>query len=240
LSDNIIRIAKPLDESSGHFVRLIAVHYLRKVTCGIFDTRTEEYYTSHDFQSEVELDIYQGDDPDALRNLHIGQFRVEGLQGVDGPNTVLCRMRLDLDGILHVTAIEKKTGLSKHVAISGATRKRDSAEIIRSKEELDRLFAGRVTELPSESAGQPTDIASSPAGNAPMTCAPASADASTDPAQALIERCRASMPSMHDDDREEAVNLIEAIISSRQSEDQASLNDSCKALSEFLFFIEGR
>src|SRR5207249_2646451 len=71
---------------------------------------------------------------------------IEGLTPISGPNPVLCRMRLDLDGILHVTAIEKKTGLSKHVAISGATRRRDAAEIARGREELDRLFASRVSE----------------------------------------------------------------------------------------------
>jgi molecular chaperone DnaK len=75
-------------------------------------TRTEEYFTSYDYQTEVQLDIYQGDDPDAMRNVHLGQCRVEGLQPVAGPHIVLCRMRLDLDGILHVTAIEKRTGLS--------------------------------------------------------------------------------------------------------------------------------
>ena len=110
-------------------------------------TRTEEYFTGCDYQTDVEIDIYQGDDPDAMRNVHVGHFRIDGLHAVAGPNPVLCRMRLDLDGILHVTAIEKKTGLSKHVAITGATRKRDAAEIISSKAELDRLFAGRTHEV---------------------------------------------------------------------------------------------
>ncbi len=87
-------------------------------------TRTEEYATAADYQKAVDIDIYQGEDPDALKNLHVGHFRVDGLTPIEGPNQVLCRMRLDLDGILHVTAIEKRTGLSKHVAITGATRPR--------------------------------------------------------------------------------------------------------------------
>ena len=45
---------------------------------------------------------------------------------------------------------------------------------------------------------------------------------------------------MHDEDREEAVNLIEAVTSAQQSQDQVALEESCKALQEFLFFIEGR
>jgi molecular chaperone DnaK (HSP70) len=207
-------------------------------------TRTEEYFTSYDFQTQVQLNIYQGDDPDAMRNVHLGQFLVEGLQSVAGPHTVLCRMRLDLDGILHVTAIEKSTGLSKHITINGASRKRDNAEIIKNKEELDRLFAGRAATLPIESQDPFNSVQdSTPALDSPAPTAVASATpatSSTDAAHALINRCRAGIPSMHDEDREEAVNLIESVNTAIQTGDAESLNESVQALSEFLFFIEGR
>lgn len=209
-------------------------------------TRTEEYSTASDFQTQVQLEIYQGDDPDAMRNLHIGQFRIEGLRPIADANIVLCRMRLDLDGILHVTAIEKSTGLSKHITISGATRRRSSSEIISSKEQLERLFAGRVGELSAETEEPLVWAGASPADAAATTAAPAAAsvapavESGADIATALIERCRSAMASMHDDDREEAVNLIEAVDTARQAQDTAALEQSCKALSEFLFFIEGR
>jgi len=208
-------------------------------------TRTEEYFTAADFQTGVELDIYQGDDPDAIRNVHIGHFRIEGLQPIGGPNEVLCRMRLDLDGILHVTAIEKTTGLSKHVKISGATRQRDAAEIISSREELDRLFARRSGETPVEAEDDDGESEAEPAETtetvaSPVASASTPAAQGTDEAQKLIERCRAKIPSLQDDDREEAVNLIETITSAQRSNDPAALEESCKALSEFLFFIEGR
>jgi molecular chaperone DnaK len=211
-------------------------------------TRTEEYFTSYDFQTEVQLDIYQGDDPDAMRNVHLGQFLVEGLRAVAGPHIVLCRMRLDLDGILHVTAIEKSTGLSKHITINGASRKRGTAEIIRNKEELDQLFAGRVGELSIESddrfdsAQHPSIGPISPAPSSSTATAPSTVSAtnSTDVARTLIDRCRAGIQSMHDEDREEAVNLIESVSNAIQGGDPQTLDESVKALSEFLFFIEGR
>jgi molecular chaperone DnaK (HSP70) len=203
-------------------------------------TRTEEYVTAADFQTEVQLDIYQGDDPDAMRNLHLGQFRIQGLQPIEGPNLVLCRMRLDLDGILHVTAIEKKTGLSKHITITGATRSKTGSEIISSKQQLDRLFAGRVGELPVASEESPGGIAATMIDAPQVSEAPVATGATTDPATALIERCRASMSTMHDDDREEAVNLIESIATAQQANDPAGIEEACKAMSEFLFFIEGR
>jgi len=201
-------------------------------------TRTEQYSTAYDFQTEVQLDIYQGDDPDALKNLHIGQFRIEGLRPIEGPDEVLCRMRLDLDGILHVTAIEKATGLSKHIAISGATRRRSGSEITRSRGEIDRLFATRDGESPADTlAAPPAELASVEAPAAPQA---AEAKPAPSAADVLVERCRARMESMHDEDREEAVNLIEAVTLAQQSQDLAALDEAAKALSEFLFFIEGR
>ena len=225
-------------------------------------TRTEEYFTAADYQRIVEIDIYQGDDPDALRNVHVGHFRIEGLTPVEGPSPVLCRMRLDMDGILHVTAIEKKTGLSKHVAISGATRQRDSAEMARGREELDRLFAKRVqedeeavTESVPPVEGEPTDAFGTPVpptnvAGAP-TVAPSPAPAEASPtveagakaeaeATALVARCRQHIAAMHPDDQEEALGLIEEVENATASHDEAALATAVKALSEFLFFVEGK
>src|SRR5712692_7124063 len=63
-------------------------------------TRTEGYVTSYPYQTEVEIQVYQGDDEDALKNILVGDFRVEGLTPLPDANELLCRMRLDLDGIL--------------------------------------------------------------------------------------------------------------------------------------------
>ncbi len=227
-------------------------------------TRTEEYFTSYDGQTEVEVNIYQGDDPDALKNVHVGHFRVQGLKSVQGPNAVLCRMRLDLDGILHVTAIEKATGLSKHVAITGATRRRDSAEMTRGREELERLFATRAEtgnievaeDAPAAAASAPEPAAKLPAtptepaanntGDAPATEVPAapatsaqSADAVT-AARSLVNRCRQSIPNMHAEDQEDAIGLIEDIESAINESNTEALDAAVKAMSEFLFFVEGK
>ena len=190
--------------------------------------------------TEVELQIFQGDDPDAMRNVQIGTFRVSGLRPVAGPNVVLCRMRLDLDGILHVTAIEKATGLSKHVSINGATRNRDSTEIASSKAQIDRLFADRTDIQRMEFEDINSDAVSTSAEGVVDEEEEPAPTFSENAGTTLIDRCRTRMPSMHADDREEAVNLIEAVSSAMESRDEVALDESSKALSEFLFFIEGR
>lgn len=242
-------------------------------------TRTEEYSTAADYQTVVEVDIYQGENHDALKNVHVGHFRIEGLAEVEGPNPVLCRMRLDLDGILHVTAIEKRTGLSKHVAISGATRRRDSTDLARGRDELNRLFERRVTvedpqELtqavaPIEGArtdafgslvspvGEPVspaataetatqtetaarDATAPATAEAPPAAAPPGLTRAAADAGALVARCRGRMADMHPDDQEEALGLIEDVDNAINAQDEEALASASKALSEFLFFVEGR
>ncbi|HWE03543.1 MAG TPA: Hsp70 family protein [Tepidisphaeraceae bacterium] len=228
-------------------------------------TRTEEYQTAADYQTEVHLDVYQGDNSDALRNVHVGHFEIDGLQPIGGPNVVLCRMRLDVDGILHVTAIEKKTGLSKHVAITGATLQRNSTELARGRDQLDRLFANRVTEDPEEvidgaataesaevdefgSLSGPAATGTGPGVSTQTTnetaTAPANAEVSAsavaDDPRALVARCREKIPAMHADDQEEAIGFIEDVESALAADDSSAVAAATKMLSEFLFFVEGR
>ncbi len=213
-------------------------------------TRTEEYSTASDYQTVVEIDVYQGDDPDAMKNVHVGHFKIDGLKPVEGPNTVLCRMRLDLDGILHVTAIEKNTGLSKHVAISGATRQRDAGEMTRGRREIDRLFSGRVQEDEQRTGAglEPVEVVAHDAFGAPLADDPTAAYVGTvaefskaaAEAVVLAARARTLIESMHGEDQEEAIGLIEDIDTAIADKDSESLAAATNVLSEFLFFVEGR
>ncbi len=82
--------------------------------------KSEVFYTVTEGQTSVEINVYQGEDPDALKNHELGKFMVEGLGDVPIGNPVLVTFKLDLDGLLHVTAQEKNTGLQKTVTIDGA------------------------------------------------------------------------------------------------------------------------
>ncbi len=113
-------------------------------------TRTERYFTSAPYQTLVEVNIYQGDDPDALRNVPVGRFVIDGLTPMSELNEVLCRMSLDVDGLLRVTAVEKRTGKSKQVTIRDACRTRTEEEVKEAAERLRALFAGRPAEEPAE------------------------------------------------------------------------------------------
>ena len=214
-------------------------------------TRSDAYQTSAPYQTGVDITVYQGDDEDALKNIPVGEFKIEGLKPTAEPNAVLCRMTLDIDGILHVTAIEKETGLSKHITIDNALQPKSDKEIEEARERLGELFADRgiedddygvikvdpgatedgalemETETPEDTpgAGQPLNEAFRVAA---------------EEACQLIDRSRSLSESMHEDDREEAINLHEAIGDAIESKDNAALTQSVEALKELLFFVEGR
>jgi len=101
------------------------------------------------YQEVVDIDIYQGDEPDALKNIPVGHFRVEGLWPTKEHNTVLCRMSLNLDGILKVTAIEKEIGKTKQITIENALQPKIEEEIAKTRKRLDALYDTRTTELDS-------------------------------------------------------------------------------------------
>ncbi|MBI3268495.1 MAG: Hsp70 family protein [Planctomycetes bacterium] len=110
-------------------------------------TRAERYFTAAPFQERVEIEIFQGDDPDALKNTLVGSFSINDLTPTEEQNEVICRMSLDLDGILHVTATETKSGKSKQVSIANALAQKSEAELAAAQERMRALHAERSEEL---------------------------------------------------------------------------------------------
>lgn len=110
-------------------------------------TRTERFFTASPRQTAVEVNVYQGEDPDALKNVLVGQFLVDQLTPAETANEVLCRMSLDLDGILNVSAIEKRTGKSGHITISQALVPKSEEELAALRKNLESLYAERAAQM---------------------------------------------------------------------------------------------
>ncbi|MBZ5586724.1 MAG: Hsp70 family protein [Acidobacteriia bacterium] len=204
-------------------------------------TRTERYTTCVPHQTTVEVDLFQGDDEDALKNIPIGRFRIDGLRSTDELNEVLCRMSLDMDVILHVTAIEKETGKSKDVTIRNAFAARTEDEIAAARRRLEALWAAREADFGFEDAGGEED---GPVIDVPV--APEIIDMpleklpGREEAEKLLERSRALLPKIHPDDVEEAVAIHERIEAAIQARNAADLEKAAADLRELLFFLEGK
>jgi molecular chaperone DnaK (HSP70) len=201
-------------------------------------TRTEAFMTSYPFQSEVDVQVYQGEDDDALKNILVGDFRVEGLTALPDANQILCRMRLDLDGILEVTAVEKRTGKSKQITIANALQAKTAEEIAAGRKRIQELYESRPGGFPDEfdSDGIEEEVPEDEAIEADFRAALAGEEEAED----LVERSRKVLPRMHAEDREEAIDLHEKIGLAIEAGDEAALAEASRALRELLFFMEGK
>ena len=107
--------------------------------------KCETFTTVQDFQTEVEIKVYQGESPIAKENKLLGSFRLTGIppapRGV--PQIEVC-FDIDADGILHVTAKDKATGKEQPITVqpsSGLTEEEVQKmleEYEKHKEEYER------------------------------------------------------------------------------------------------------
>jgi len=210
-------------------------------------TRTDSYYTAEPRQTIVDVEIFQGDDPDALKNILVGRFRVEGLTPTYEPNEVLCRMSLDLDGILRVTAVEKRTGKSKYIAIRDALKPRSPEELVTARErirELYEAYAGALDELPRPGEGDGA-ADEQPAPEGPGTYEPvrrtdAEFSSILREARELLRRSRQLLGEVHEEDREEMIGLHERMEQAIARQEAGPLAAATRELRELLFFVEGK
>jgi molecular chaperone DnaK len=175
--------------------------------------RSEVFYTATDQQTSVEVHIYQGENADALENIQIGEFRVDGLSKAPAGNPVILDLALDRDGILNVSAREKKTGLERRITIDKAMSRYNRDQLDEARARIGALFAGS-----DETA----------AGEAVPDAAVA----------ALLEKARGKLDAVGEEDRAEIIDLIEAIRDASDSGDTAALQTACKQLEDLLFYLK--
>src|SRR5918912_801654 len=99
-------------------------------------SRSEVFNTVYDRQSEVEIDVYQGENEDVRHNHRVGRFLVQGLAPVPAGNQIVVELDLNLDGILKVSARERATGLQKQVSIENALAHYEQEEQEAARERL--------------------------------------------------------------------------------------------------------
>ena len=99
--------------------------------------KSQIFSTAQDNQPSVEIHVLQGERPLAKDNKTIGRFHLEGIPPARrGEPQIEVTFDIDADGIIHVTAVDKKSGKSKDIRIeasSGLTKE----EIERMKKEAE-------------------------------------------------------------------------------------------------------
>ncbi|MGF1615896.1 MAG: Hsp70 family protein [Gammaproteobacteria bacterium] len=186
-------------------------------------SKSEVFYTMLDNQKAVDVKIYQGEDPDAQRNVLIGRFLVEGLSKVPAGNPIVMQLSLDLDGVLNVSAREKKTGLEKAITIDNALRRYAQAEMEAARARIGALFEGEA-ELVETMQAEESDEAKTQHARVQ--------------ARALVEKAERMLQDATPEDREDMVNLIESIKDAMDAGDNAAMKKGVEALADILYYLE--
>jgi molecular chaperone DnaK (HSP70) len=176
---------------------------------------SEAFFTVVDEQTDVDVRIYQGENSDALENIKIGEFRVSGLSREPAGNPVILDLALDRNGILQVSAREKKTGLERRITIDNATSRYDREQLDEARQRIGALFGDQ-------------EQAASVGGGA-------AADSAVD---ALLARASAKLEQTGEEDRTEIIDLIESIRDARRSGDSSALEGARNQLQDLLFYLE--
>jgi len=99
--------------------------------------KSQIFTTAADNQESVEIHVLQGERPLAKDNKTIGRFHLDGIPPARrGEPQIEVTFDIDADGIIHVSAVDKKTGKKKEIRIeasSGLTPE----EIERMKKEAE-------------------------------------------------------------------------------------------------------
>ncbi len=187
-------------------------------------TRSEQYSTSVPYQKQVLIKVYQGESAHALDNTLVGEFKVVGLSSVFEPNELLCNMKLDLDGILHVEAVETKTGKSKKVLIKNALGEKTVSSIEKARERVSEIFATRTGDggevsaseekgesiIITPSSEKPGETAVEPAAEAESEAeGEAAPEAGPESASPVTEADAASSPATWEEFEKEAEALVD-------------------------------
>jgi molecular chaperone DnaK len=178
--------------------------------------KTEAFVTNHDGQEVVNIKIYQGEDPDALNNIKIGEFLVEGLQDVEAGNVITVTLALDLNGMLHVSAEEKATGLEKSITIKNAISRFEHEALDTARHRINKLFGqhepGRAVDK-----NEVPEIAE---------------------ARKLIAKAEALFDRTSNEDKEDMIDLIEDINSCIEAGIDDRLQESVAKLADIIYYLE--
>ena len=185
--------------------------------------KTEAFVTNYDGQDVVEVIIFQGEDPDALNNIKIGEFRVEGLQDVEAGNVITLTLALDLNGILHVSAQEKATGLEKSITIKNALSSFENTALDVAQQRITSLFGQMDASLFDQN--QPESI------EAPVT-------PEIEAARKVIDKAEGLFEQVSNEDKEDMIDLIETITACIEAEDSLGLEEPVAQLTDIIYYLE--
>jgi molecular chaperone DnaK len=194
-------------------------------------SRSEVFHTVYDEQTEVEIDVYQGESEDVRNNHPVGKFRIEGLARVPAGNQIVVQLDLNLDGMLKVSAREKATGLQKQITIENALARFEREERTAARERLEQLWSEGEEEPVEGVAGGAEEMPSLMPG-------PREGQREAVQARALLEKAERLAQKVPEEDRAELERLMERLRTVLTDRQWDKVTTASNELADILFYIE--
>ncbi|MFL5803907.1 MAG: Hsp70 family protein [Roseiflexaceae bacterium] len=104
-------------------------------------SRSEMYSALYPDQTAIEVKIYQGEHPIASQNTLLGEFMFDQLrpETPGQPPRIAVEFDFDIDGILHVSAVDRGSGKQAHVSVKAAHTQLSATEITGARTDLEAL-----------------------------------------------------------------------------------------------------
>jgi len=101
--------------------------------------KSREYTTCEDWQTEIDVVVFEGERPQTSANNKLGDFKISGVQRAKrGEPKVEVTFALDANGILSVTAMDKVTGAQANSQIKADRGRLTDADIERMVADAER------------------------------------------------------------------------------------------------------
>jgi molecular chaperone DnaK len=199
-------------------------------------SRSELFHTYRDGQTEVEIDVYQGESDDVRNNHRVGKFMVQGLAPVAAGNPILVQLDLNLDGMLKVSARERATGLQKQVVIENALARYEAEERDEARERLEELWGVDDEEGPEETA--PAPLAGAEDELPSLVPGPREGQREAVQARALLEKAERLLEKVQPEDRAEVGRLMERVRTALTDRQWDKVTAASNELADTLFYLE--
>ncbi|MBF0228253.1 MAG: Hsp70 family protein [Desulfamplus sp.] len=204
--------------------------------------KSEAFGTMFDGQEQVEILVYQGEEPNALDNVEIGKFKFKLTPNLPEQSVIILKYELDINGILKIKAVEKDSGKEINGVIQNAfaTIEEDRLNLSRSK--IEKVWSsssdqddyqygdGYEDDLALNSSGG-KDKFQSGDSNSGNIAAPSDLEI-------LMNNARESMDKASDEDKNEIINLIEDIQDALAEGDISKAREIGQELEDIIFYIE--
>jgi L1 cell adhesion molecule like protein len=140
--DSLLRLIDVTPLSQGIHIKggLMSVVIPRNTT--IPTTKEKTYFTIEDNQSSMSMDVYEGERAMAADNNLRAKFTLSGLPlAPKGATSAIVRFEIDEDGILHVSAENKKSSQKENITIMNDPGRFSTEEIKRMVQEAQKYKA---------------------------------------------------------------------------------------------------